>query len=87
MTTDRIINLARRHLGGTMESSAQLCLSDALALREAGNLFAASQRALKSLAYSVGVGHRDYARAACGIANAAAGRWDLGSKASPNTSP
>jgi hypothetical protein len=63
MNTDKVIVLARKHLGGAMESSARLCLSDALGLYEAGDLTYAKKRALKSLAYSVGIFHSDYARA------------------------
>ena len=62
--TTETINLARRNLGGAMESSARLCLADAVALRDAGDLLAAKARALRSLAYSVGIMHADYRRAA-----------------------
>lgn len=64
MTTQKTITLARKHLGGEMESSARLCLADAIALADAGNDAAAKARALKSLAYSVGMNHADYVRAA-----------------------
>ena len=63
MTTDTIIVLARKNLGGTMESSARLCLSDAISLRDSGDLIAAKARALKSLQYSVGIFHSDYQKA------------------------
>jgi hypothetical protein len=67
MNTDRIIRLARKHLGsgsGSMESSARLCLADAIELYDAGDFEAAKRRALKSLAYSIGICHPDYRRAA-----------------------
>lgn len=61
MNTDKIIILARKHIGkGKMVSSAELCLSDAIDLYDSGNFPHAKQRALKSLAYSVGVFHQDY---------------------------
>lgn len=68
MTTDQIIIAARKHCGaGTMESSARLCLADAVSLYELGDFKHAGQRALKSLAYSVGVFHADYASALKGV--------------------
>lgn len=63
MTTNQTIILARKNLGGEMESSARLCLADAVALQDAGNLEAAKRRAIDSLRYSVGVFHKDYIRA------------------------
>ncbi len=63
MTTNDTIILARKHLGGTMGSSSRLCLADAVQLQHQGDLAAAKARALKSLAYSIGIGHPDYARA------------------------
>ena len=58
------IRLARKHLGtGTMDSSARLCLEDAIRLEGRGQLDDAKVRALKSLAYSVGIAHPDYQRA------------------------
>lgn len=63
-----VMTLARKHIGkGEMESSARLCLSDAVALFDAGDLEYAKRRALKSLAYSVGIYHRDYVRASYGV--------------------
>jgi len=64
MTTLKIIRLARQHVANdaATESSARLCLSDALACYDAGDLESAVQRAIKSLAYSIGVFHRDYQR-------------------------
>ena len=65
MNTNQVIALARKHLGaGSMESSARLCLSDAIALVEKGDLINAKARALKSIQYSVGILHKDYERAA-----------------------
>lgn len=64
MTIEKIIIEARVNLGGTMESSARLCLADAIALYDAGNKEAAKLRALKSLAYSVGILSPVYRRAA-----------------------
>jgi hypothetical protein len=46
-----------------MASSALLCYSDALKLLEKGDRHYAEKRALKSLAYSVGILHPDYIRA------------------------
>jgi len=64
MNTNQVIVLARKHLGkGEMESSARLCLSDAIGCVENGLLEHAKQRALKSLQYSVGIFHEDYRRA------------------------
>ena len=65
MNTHEVIILARKHLGtGVMDSSARLCLSDAITLHEAGDLTNAKARALKSIDYSVGCFHPDYRRAA-----------------------
>jgi hypothetical protein len=77
LNPNKIIILARKHLGsGTMESSARLCLSDALALVEKCDFRAASDRALRSLAYSVGIGHPDYSKA-----------WKAAGKTSPVALP
>ena len=46
-----------------MESSARLCLADAVALKDAGDYDAARTRAIKSLAYSVGIGSTIYKQA------------------------
>lgn len=64
MTAQQTIIIARKHLGGEMESSARFCLADAVTLYDAGNDEAAKARALKSLAYSLGVFHPEYKRAA-----------------------
>jgi hypothetical protein len=63
ITIQHLITLARKHLGkGDMQSSAELCLADAIALYDAGNYTPAKGRALDSLAYSVGKSHPDYQR-------------------------
>ena len=56
MNTNEVIILARKHIGNgaAMDSSARLCLADAIALQNAGDLESAKRRAIKSLAYSVG---------------------------------
>lgn len=65
MTANKVIVLARYYVAcdPSTESSARLCLADAVALYDAGFLTEAKARALKSLAYSVGTFHRDYVRA------------------------
>lgn len=64
MATDKILILARKHLGGAMESSARFCLAEAVARYDDGDLDAVKCWALESLRYSVGVFHVDYRRAA-----------------------
>jgi hypothetical protein len=65
MNTRDVITLARKHRDeGGMVSSARLCLQTACRLDGEGSLAAARMWALKSLAYSVGVFHDDYKRAA-----------------------
>lgn len=65
MRTTDVIALARKHVGNgaAMDSSARLCLSDAIANLEEGNYSGAQRRALDSLRYSVGIFHADYKRA------------------------
>jgi hypothetical protein len=66
MNTQCAINLARKHAFANQAqdaSSAYLCLADAIAQSNAGDLANAKARAIKSLAYSVGVFHPDYKRA------------------------
>lgn len=65
MTADKIMALARKHLGavGGMESSARVCLSDANHLFDRGLLDYAKKRALESLKYSIGILHQDYIKA------------------------
>lgn len=46
---------ARKYLGGQMESSARLCLADAIRSYDAGDYKAARTRAVASLRYSVGI--------------------------------
>ena len=66
MNTEQAIILARKHVitGAQKESSALFCLSDAMDMMERGDLESAKKWAIKSLAYSVGVFHSDYKRAA-----------------------
>lgn len=61
MNVNETIILARKHVG--TDSSARLCLSDAIRCYEDGLLDAAKNRALDSLKHSVGVFHKDYQRA------------------------
>lgn len=63
MTLSNLLSLARKNLGGEMESSARLCLADAVALKDAGEFCSAIDNAIRSLRYSVGVFHPDYIRA------------------------
>lgn len=70
MTAAEIIALAADHLRLAIESnrdffrsSAELCLEDAR-YYAAHDAAAARRRALKSLAYSIGILHPDYRRAA-----------------------
>jgi hypothetical protein len=64
MTTAKVLALACQHLGeGAMVSSAKICLQDAILLLAEDDLAHARKRALRSLAYSVGVLHQDYQRA------------------------
>jgi len=64
MNAHETIILARKHLGtGVMDSSARLCLSAAILLHEEGHLMRSKDRALRSIAYSVGYFHPDYRRA------------------------
>lgn len=63
MNATQIISLARRYLGTANESSARICLADAIKLQNAGDIASARSRALKSLQYSVGIFHSDYQRA------------------------
>ena len=60
-----LIQLARKHVGNGagMESSARLCLEDAVRHYDDGNLNQANLHALKSMAYSVGLFAGDYRKA------------------------
>lgn len=85
VNTKDLIQLARDHvLKGTapMQSSAEACLADAIKAhdktrdtlndREIDRLYeAARTHALKSLAYTVGIGHADYIRASQDVSCAA----------------
>ena len=66
MNVREILALARRHVsnGAAMESSARLCLSDAIQAFENGHLDEAHASAVRSLRYSVGIFSPDYQRAA-----------------------
>ena len=64
MMTEQVIILARKHLGGDMESSARLCLEDAIKCKDLGLYESARMWALRSLEYSVGIFHPDYEKAA-----------------------
>jgi len=66
MNTEQAIVIARKHVGNgaQMDSSARLCLSDAISIMEKGNLESAKKWAVRSLSYSVGVFHSDYQLAA-----------------------
>ena len=74
MTTDQILALARKHVGDNpaMESSARLCLEDAVSCYNDVDYFYARKRALRSLSYSIGVLHPEFQRAA--LAHAKMGR-------------
>ena len=48
MDTNKVLILARKNLGGAMESSARLCLADAIALTITGDYEAAKRRALET---------------------------------------
>jgi hypothetical protein len=63
MNTSQILALARKNLGGDMESSSRLCLADAVSLYDKGEYAYACKRALDSLSYSVGIFHPDYQKA------------------------
>jgi hypothetical protein len=59
---NKAIILARKHIGNgaLMDSSARVCLNDALRAVEREDYRAAKMWALSSLAYSVGIFHADY---------------------------
>lgn len=64
--TAEILRLARKHVdnGAVMASSARLCMAEAVASFNDGHYDVAAARAVKSLAYSVGIFHPDYKKAA-----------------------
>lgn len=64
MGTYEIIILARKHAIATNNDSAMICLADAISLYNKFQWYYARKRALKSLAYSVGMFHDDYKKAA-----------------------
>lgn len=64
MNAQQAIILARKNLGGDMESSARFCLADAVRLYDEGKYDYAKQWAIRSLSYSVGIFHADYQKAA-----------------------
>lgn len=66
LTATAIITIARSHLGNgaAMDSSARSCIDDAERLLAEGRIDLAKQWALRSLSYSVGLFHPDYARIA-----------------------
>lgn len=65
MNSFDLINLARKHAsnGSEMQSSAMLCLQDALCLFAQNKFAEARNRSLASLRYSIGVLHPDYCAA------------------------
>jgi hypothetical protein len=62
MNATQIIALAEKHAnnGAVMQSSAELCLADASRMIHYFRENDAKARAIKSLAYSVGICHPDY---------------------------
>lgn len=65
MDVTQIIELARTHLDeAPMRLSAAVCLSDAEEFHKHGAFEHAKRRALRSLAYSIGISHPDYLEAA-----------------------
>lgn len=64
MSIEQTMAMARKYLGtGTMDSSARLCMADAVRLYDEGQLDEARARALASLRYSIGILHPDYRKA------------------------
>jgi len=59
MDSNQAIILARKNIGGAMESSARLRLADAVQLYDKGDYKFATFAALDSLKYSVGIAHPD----------------------------
>lgn len=61
ITTEQIIELAKQNAHhALMKSSCELCIDDAEKLLADGYIRYANQRALKSLAYSLGIFHHVY---------------------------
>ena len=66
MNANQIIILARKYVmqgNASMQSSAELCLADAISQYNEGAFDRAKERAIKSLDYSIGFIHPDYKRA------------------------
>ena len=65
MNTHKVIALARKNVDATPanESSARLCLEDAVNLYNKADFKHAKKRAIDSLRYSVGIFHADYKKA------------------------
>lgn len=65
ITAKQTLDLARKHIGNgaAMDSSARLCLADAVAAHDRGDLDRAADRAIASLRYSVGMFHGDFHKA------------------------
>jgi len=65
MRFQQILDLARHHAdnGAEMQTSADLCITEALEAWHEGKWNTAKQWALKSLSHSVGVLHSDYIEA------------------------
>ena len=65
MNTCDVIRLARKHADNNvaMQSSARMCLSDAINCYDSGDFDAAKIWALKSLKYSTGIFNKDYQKA------------------------
>lgn len=65
LTTKQVIFLASKHVADSKvhESSACVCLADAINLYDDGDYQFARSRAVRSLEYSVGLFHNDYLEA------------------------
>jgi hypothetical protein len=64
VAVSEVIRLARKHCDDNPENkdSARICLADAVQLYDEGRWEYARQRAMKSLAYSVGIISNVYAK-------------------------
>lgn len=60
MNAKDAINLARKHVIETNNSSGEVALGDSIACYDRGDFEAAKKRALDSLRYTVGVFHKDF---------------------------
>jgi hypothetical protein len=65
MNANQVLILARKHVnnGAALESSARLCLADAVKLFDEGDHMGAKLQALRSLKFSVGMFHEDFVKA------------------------